>query len=260
MSCQDLVAQVASSDVLLPRRRSSPPTAAVPPARVSTVRARMAAGTRPPIATRADVQTPSIDGDDGRRADDGVARGGMGELRVRHALAGLARGELDAGEDLVAHRAPSSSCPERSRRRRSSAHLRGPAAVNRASSASNTVGRSDAGSACATLPPIGSAVADLRIADLRRGFGEHRTRALAARAKTASSACVVSAPMRMRPWSTVMPFSSPIRPMSMSAVAVAEPHLEQRDQAVAAGQQLRAGVLLQQLLRFSHGVGAVVVE
>ena len=90
------------------------------------------------------------------------------------------------------------------------------ATVNDAPRATSTVGRSDAGSAWATLPPM---VPRLRTA------GSPMTPAAAARAgacfatsaDAAISAWVVRAPMRTRPSATAMPFSSATRPMSISA-------------------------------------------
>ena len=89
-----------------------------------------------------------------------------------------------------------------------------------ASSARNTVGRSEAGSACATLPPM---VPRLRtagspISPAASASAGHRS---ASSDEAASSAWVVSAPIRTRPSATLMPFSSSSRPMSMSAAGVA---------------------------------------
>ena len=64
-----------------------------------------------------------------------------------------------------------------------------------APSATSTVGRSDAGSACAMLPPIVPRFRTARIADLGRRLRE-RGRRSATSGDAASSACVVSAPMR----------------------------------------------------------------
>ena len=131
-------------------------------------------------------------------ADHRVARRRMLELHVRHALPGGLRRHLDrrqqivlterrrhhAGEELVDGDRPAVRRPL--------------VTTKRAPSAVSTVGRSDAGSACATLPPI---VPRLRTAGsptcpAASASAGHCSRSTA---DAASSACVVNAPIRTMP-------------------------------------------------------------
>jgi hypothetical protein len=92
----------------------------------------------------------------------------------------------------------------------------GPTTTTRASSATSTVGKSEAGSACAMLPPIvprlltaGSPIIPAASASAGAAF--------CTSADAAISACVVNAPMRIVSPLREMPRNSGMRPMSTTA-------------------------------------------
>ena len=96
----------------------------------------------------------------------------------------------------------------------------GPVTLIEAPSAVATVGRSDAGSAWARLPPM---VALLRTigSPIISAASDTSGHAASRSDDEASSAWVVSAPMRTVPFSRAMPLSPSIRPMSISAAGPA---------------------------------------
>ena len=129
----------------------------------------------------------------------------------------------------------------------------------RAPSATSTVGRSDAGSACAMLPPMvprfRTAGSPTRAA-ASASAGADRRRS----ADAASSACVVSAPIRTAP--ALARDSSQFRNTADvdNRGGHRQPELEQRNQGVTAGEQLRARMRRDELLRLGERTGPVIVE
>ena len=195
-----------------------------------------------------------------RDADDRVARRGMRELHVRHALARRASpaprspSAISCSPSAVAIMPVKKSLGGDRARRRSGRRRESWRRARPARSADRRPG-----SACATLPPIvprlrtaGSptcAAASASTGQCRRQLG-----------RAASSACVVSAPMRIVAAARRMPFSSGDAADVDERRRRRQPQLHQRDQAVPAGQQLRAGMLREQLLRVADRARAVVVE
>ena len=141
-------------------------------------------------------------------------------------------------------RGRSGTAPGRSRRSGSTRSPRDERATISASSASRQAGRSDAGSAWAIEPPT---VPRLRTCRSPMIGSTSRSRPYASAGEPISSAYVVSAPMASRPSSSCRtPLSSAMPTDVHELVGEGEPHLEERQQALSACEELDRTVTARQ--------------
>ena len=200
---------------------------------------------------------PLDDGRDGHRRP--VLRAAA-HLRVRPAVAEPSFGtrtstSISSGASAV-WKTPVKNSP----RRRSSARPRYRAATSSPSSASITVGRSEAGIAMCERAADRPAVTHLRIADLTRCVRRRSGSARGGATRAATSLCRVSAPIAI-----VSAVLADVREVGEPADVdeerrPGEAELHRRQERVPAGEQLRVLPLAEELDRVLGALGDLVVE
>ena len=242
-------------------RRLRPEAASVgalPTRLAATELPTVGAGSTPPTATLAAVTVPPSTVTDAAAPTTAYRDAGCESFAYAAPWFAPFRGDIDARDDLVGAEVVLHQPLDESGDATHTAIPPGPVMLMLAPSAVSTVGRSDAGSEWARLPPI---VPRLRTAGspIMPAASANTGQSLFTMSDEAMVACVVNDDIE------IVPSLQGHSASELSDVADVDQHgrrgkpqLHQRDQAVPARQHLRVFVLGEQRYRFFYRAGSVV--